>query len=83
MPERRKGLSESPFRVINSPGKAGGIAPFYRRGKPVRDLKRLSMGPLRLDADLRPGEWRELTAEEIRALRVPEGSIGWRNAPLL
>ena len=38
------------------------------RGKPVRYLKRLSMGPLRLDEDLGPGEWRELTAEEIQAL---------------
>ena len=38
------------------------------RGKPVRYLKRLSMGPLRLDEDLGPGEWRELTAGEIQAL---------------
>lgn len=33
-------------------------------GKPVRHLKRLSMGPLRLDESLRPGEFRPLTEEE-------------------
>ena len=39
------------------------------RGKPVRYLKRLSMGPLRLDDALAPGEWRELTAEEVKMLK--------------
>lgn len=39
------------------------------RGKPVEYLKRLSMGPLRLDASLAPGEFRLLTAEEESALR--------------
>ncbi len=38
------------------------------RGKPVRYLKRLSMGPVRLDEALAPGQWRELTAGEVRAL---------------
>ncbi|TYP56160.1 pseudouridine synthase [Thermosediminibacter litoriperuensis] len=38
------------------------------RGKEVTYLKRLSMGPLKLDEDLNPGEWRELTGEEIRRL---------------
>lgn len=37
-------------------------------GKPVRYLKRLSMGPLRLDEGLAPGQWRSLTQEEIEAL---------------
>ena len=39
------------------------------RGKPVRYLKRLSMGPLSLDAALAPGEWRELTAAEVENLK--------------
>ena len=39
------------------------------RGKPVRYLKRLSMGPIRLDPALGPGEWRPLTQEEVAALR--------------
>ena len=34
------------------------------RGKPVRELKRLSMGPLTLDEGLAPGEWRHLTERE-------------------
>jgi len=38
------------------------------RGKPVTYLKRLSMGPLRLDKGLAPGEWRPLTWEEVLAL---------------
>jgi len=32
-------------------------------------LKRLSIGPLRLDESLRPGEYRELTEEEIHLLK--------------
>ena len=39
------------------------------RGKPVRYLKRLTMGPLRLDPALAPGEWRPLTAEEQAAIQ--------------
>ena len=38
------------------------------RGKPVTYLKRLSMGPLRLDPELAPGAFRMLTAEEKSAL---------------
>ena len=38
------------------------------RGAPVTYLKRLSMGPLRLDDALLPGQWRELTPEEERSL---------------
>lgn len=38
------------------------------RGKPVVYLKRLTMGPLKLDETLEKGQWRELTPEERRAL---------------
>ena len=38
------------------------------RGKPVRYLKRLSMGPLTLDPDLAPGAWRPLAEAELAAL---------------
>ena len=38
------------------------------RGKPVTYLKRLSMGPLRLDETLQVGEFRHLTAEEVESL---------------
>ena len=39
------------------------------RGKPVRYLKRLSMGSLSLDEALAPGEWRELTETEVENLK--------------
>ncbi|RKM57449.1 rRNA pseudouridine synthase [Butyrivibrio sp. X503] len=39
-------------------------------GNEVMFLKRLSMGPLLLDPNLNPGEYRELTNEEKRALNI-------------
>ncbi len=38
-------------------------------GRKVIFLKRLSMGPLKLDPDLKEGEYRELTAGEIETLQ--------------
>lgn len=46
---------------------------FAALGKPVRKLKRLRMGTLQLDESLAPGEYRELTEEEIQALREAGG----------
>jgi 16S rRNA pseudouridine516 synthase len=42
---------------------------FEARGKTVQKLHRKSMGPLILDEDLKPGEWRELTKEEEDSLK--------------
>jgi 16S rRNA pseudouridine516 synthase len=42
---------------------------FEAVGKRVTYLKRLSMGPLKLDPSLPPGEARELTETELQALR--------------
>ena len=39
------------------------------RGKPVLVLKRLSMGLLRLDEKLQPGQWRYLEMDEVAKLR--------------
>ncbi len=39
------------------------------RGKPVRRLKRLSMGALTLDPALQPGQFRPLTADEVADLK--------------
>lgn len=39
-------------------------------GKRVVYLKRLTMGPLKLDEGLSPGQWRPLTGEERKALRL-------------
>ena len=47
---------------------------FHAVGREVLFLKRLSMGPLRLDESLKPGEWRELTEEEIARLCAREES---------
>lgn len=41
---------------------------FQAVGKEVTYLKRLRMGSLELDGSLQPGEYRELTKEEIRKL---------------
>jgi len=41
---------------------------FAARGRTVVKLKRLSIGPLTLDEALQPGEYRELTAEELMLL---------------
>jgi len=43
---------------------------FQAVGKQVVYLKRLSMGSLMLDEDLKPGEWRKLTEQEIEGLRA-------------
>ncbi len=45
---------------------------FAAVGKKVVYLKRISMGPLTLDENLKPGEYRELTEEEIETLRQYE-----------
>ena len=42
---------------------------FEAVGKPVLELKRISMGDLKLDEQLEPGEYRPLTDEEIKYLR--------------
>jgi 16S rRNA pseudouridine516 synthase len=42
---------------------------FEAVGKKVLYLRRIAMGPLRLDSTLAPGEWRELTEEEVESLR--------------
>jgi pseudouridine synthase len=43
-------------------------------GHKVRRLRRVELGPLRLKG-LRPGEWRPLTAEELKALRRGAGLV--------
>ena len=43
------------------------------RGKPVIYLKRLSMGPLKLDESLAKGEWRPLNDRELQALQALRG----------
>lgn len=49
------------------------------RGKPVRYLKRLAMGPLALDQTLEKGQWRPLEEEELTQLRSAGGA--WTENP--
>lgn len=46
---------------------------FGKLGKTVVYLKRLRMGKLWLDESLEPGQYRELTAEELEMLKVQQG----------
>lgn len=45
---------------------------FAACGKPVVYLKRMAIGSLMLDPALAPGEWRELTDEEVAQLEQPD-----------
>jgi 16S rRNA pseudouridine516 synthase len=46
---------------------------FESIGKKVVYLKRLEMGPLKLDKNLQPGEFRELTEAELDSLNDAVG----------
>ena len=48
---------------------------FAARGKHVVYLKRMAIGDLMLDPDLQPGEWRELTEEEVARLEREQAVI--------
>jgi len=43
---------------------------FMAVGKKVKYLKRVQMGGLKLDESLKPGQWRELTEDEIKLLET-------------
>lgn len=47
---------------------------FSARGRTVTSLKRLSVGPLKLDPDLKPGEYRELSEQELKMLYISTGT---------
>ncbi len=44
-------------------------------GLPVRDLRRIRMGPITLGR-LKPGQWRDLTPAEVRRLKAPQSRAG-------
>lgn len=63
-------LSEKEAEVTIHEGKFHQIKRmFLHQGKTVVCLKRISMGDLVLDKDLKPGEFRELTSEEVQILK--------------
>jgi 16S rRNA pseudouridine516 synthase len=41
---------------------------FAALGNRVNELHRLSIGPIELDEMLNPGEWRELSDEEVASI---------------
>lgn len=70
MPAGLKPLGEGKCLVTLREGKFHQVKRMLAaRGKPVTYLKRLSMGPLRLDEGLELGAWRALSQEELVALR--------------
>lgn len=75
LPAKLETLREDPERtevlVTIREGKYHQVKRMFRAvGKEVLYLKRLSMGPLRLDPELAPGEFRALRGEEVEALRL-------------
>lgn len=70
MPARLELLSPREALVTVQEGKFHQVKRMLAAcGAPVSYLKRLSMGPLQLDESLPKGQWRELTAEELRSLQ--------------
>ena len=67
----RAGAERSEAEVTVREGKFHQVKRMFSAvGHEVLTLHRCSFGPLELDPDLRPGEWRELTAEELNSLRA-------------
>ena len=64
-------LSENSCLVTIREGRYHEIKRMFRTEvRKVDYLKRISMGPISLDAELAPGEYRRLTEEEIAVLKV-------------
>ncbi|GGN91246.1 pseudouridine synthase [Saccharibacillus kuerlensis] len=64
------GAPHSDIRLTIMEGKFHQVKRMFEAvGKKVVFLKRVSMGPLPLDPELSPGEYRELDEEELRLLR--------------
>ena len=67
------GLQQSEARVRVTEGKYHQVKRmFAARGVQVTYLKRLAIGALALDENLAPGQWRELTGEEVALLERDE-----------
>jgi 16S rRNA pseudouridine516 synthase len=71
LPAKLRIISPSEAEVALREGKYHQIKRMLAaRGKPVLYLKRLSIGPIRLDPALPEGHWRELTQAETEALKL-------------
>ena len=66
-----KGEPQSEIELTITEGKFHQVKRMFEAvGKKVLYLKRISMGPLTLPKDLKPGEYRELTEEELLLLKT-------------
>ena len=67
-------LGPSLAEVVISEGKFHQVKRMFAAvGREVLQLHRRSFGPLELDPALQEGQWRELTEEEVKALREAAG----------
>ena len=67
-------LGPSLAEVVIAEGKFHQVKRMFEAvGKEVLELHRSAFGPLELDPALAEGQWRELTAEEEKALREAAG----------
>ncbi len=67
---QESGPSRSRVQLTITEGKYHQVKRMFQAvGRRVLYLKRISMGPLQLDPDLAPGQYRKLTRQEIEALR--------------
>ena len=74
LPAKLAILSPSLARITVREGKFHQVKRMFGAvGKPVMALRRLSFGPVDLDASLKPGEYRELTEKETAALYAAAG----------
>lgn len=73
-PATLKILGPSLAEVVLSEGKFHQVKRmFSAAGHEVKELHRCAFGPLELGPDLAAGQWRELTENELRALRQAAG----------
>ena len=70
MPARLEYINDTTVHLTIQEGKFHQVKKmFHAVGCEVTYLKRLSMGPLRLDTNLQSGEYRRLTDDELSALK--------------
>jgi 23S rRNA pseudouridine2605 synthase len=73
---RRPSKGETQFRISLAEGRKRQIRrAFESIGHPTKRIVRLRIGPLAI-GDLAPGQWRDLTDEEVAALRAAVGPAG-------
>jgi len=63
-------LSDNRVNIILTEGRYRIVKRLFSAiGYTVKDLKRVRIGNIKLDENLEPGEWRQLTEEEVKKLK--------------